>query len=123
MALAILGPRLIPGGFFIGDPMKLIRYIATWFSVGTSGQSEAKYVAGTCYPVTDETKSHALQGVAEEIDAPADFDKAEAAATKAEAKAAEASDAAIAARELAEAAASAKSLTAEVAPAADAPQA
>jgi small subunit ribosomal protein S16 len=103
--------------------MKVIRYLLTWFEVGTSGQSEAKYVAGTCYPVTEETSRHVLQGVAEEVDAPDDVEKAEAAADKAEAKADAATATAESARDAAEVAAAAAQIAAAEQPAADAPAA
>lgn len=91
--------------------MKLIRYIASWFDVGAE-----KYAAGGYYPVTDETKQHVAQGVAEVVDAPEDADKAEAVADKAEAKLADAEASAAAAREAAEAAAAAQAIADAAAP-------
>lgn len=90
--------------------MKVIRYSATWFEVGLSSQSEAKFVAGEFYPVTDESKSHIAQGIAEEIDAPEDAEKADEKADKLAAKATDAADAADAAKAAAEAASAAKTL-------------
>ncbi len=82
---------------------KVIRYTKTYHEVGIGGQSAPKYVAGQCYPVTDETERHVTHGIAEEVDAPADPDKADAAVAKAEARAAEAAGQADAARAAAEA--------------------
>lgn len=74
--------------------MKLIRYIESWFEVGTHGASEAKFEAGKHYPITDETQAHAARGIAEEVEVPDDVQKAEAAAETAEAKAEKAAAAA-----------------------------
>lgn len=93
--------------------MKLIKYLETWFDVGLSGHSEAKYTAGRFYPITGETTAHVARGIAEEVDAPADAEKADAAAEKAEAKAKEATAAADAAK----ASAAAATAAAELAPA------
>jgi hypothetical protein len=92
--------------------MKVIRYSASWFETDVTGTSRAKYEAGKCYPVTDETQQHVLHGIAEEVDAPDDVEKAEAAAESAEAKAAKAAAAAVAARAAADAAAAAEAMTA-----------
>jgi hypothetical protein len=93
--------------------MKLIRYIASWFHVGASGASEAKYEAGKFYAQSEETLRHVAHGIAELVDAPDDADKAAAAAESAEAKAAKATEAAEAARAAADAATAA---AAQVAP-------
>jgi hypothetical protein len=84
--------------------MQLIRYLVTWFHVTPAGHSEAKFEAGKHYPVTDETKLHVAQGIAEVVDAPDDAEKAAAAAESAEARAAKAAEAAEAARAAADAA-------------------
>jgi hypothetical protein len=84
--------------------MQIVRYLSSWFHVGASGASEAKYEAGKHYPVTDETSRHIEHGIAELVDAPDDADKAAAAAESAEAKAAKAAEAAEAARAAADAA-------------------
>lgn len=85
--------------------MKLIKYLESWFDSG-----ECKYAAGSFYPVTDETKLHASRGVAEEVDAPEDVEKAEAIAGKAAEKADAAAAAANAAAALANAAAAAQQM-------------
>lgn len=81
--------------------MKVIRYNETWFDVGPSGTSEAKFVKGQVYPISNETKRHVEHGIAEEIDAPEDVDKAVAAAEKAAAAAVKAAEAADSARDTA----------------------
>src|SRR5262245_25212059 len=87
--------------FSTSDPMKLIRYLQTWFEVDMHGTSQAKFTAGCIYPITDESARHVELGIAEHIDAPEDLDKAVAAAEKAEAAAAKATEAADAARQTA----------------------
>lgn len=97
--------------------MKLIKYLASWFATDSTGNSVAKFEAGKFYPVTAESSSHVLQGVAEEVDAPEDYEKAIAAADKAAAKVDDAEAKAAEARAAAEAAAAAQALTAPDAPA------
>lgn len=92
--------------------MKVIRYSASWFETDVTGTSRAKFEAGKCYPVSDESQGHVLRGIAEEIDAPEDVEKAEAAAESAEAKAEKAAATADAARAAADAAAAADAMTA-----------
>lgn len=67
--------------------MKVIRYIASWFEVGPSGVSEARYKAGQCYPVTEETQRHVVTGAAEEIEASEEVQLAMEAAAKVKADA------------------------------------
>lgn len=92
--------------------MKVIRYTKTYHEVDATGSSRPKFEAGKCYPITDETSRHVVHGIAEEIDAPEDAEKAEAAAESAEAKAEKAAAAAEAARAAADAAAAAEAMTA-----------
>lgn len=96
--------------FFLGIPMKLIRFLLDWFEVGSNGSSEVKFAAGTHYAVTDETMGHVARDIAEVVDAPADADKASAMADKAEAKADDAQANADAARAAADAAAAAQTM-------------
>lgn len=93
--------------------MKLIRYTATFFDVNGGGNSYAKFEAGRCYPITDESARHVVQGIAEEIDAPEDAAKAETAAQRAQAAADRAQQAAEQARALADAAVVAQRLADE----------
>jgi hypothetical protein len=90
--------------------MKVVRYTQTWFEVGSSGSSEAKFAAGKVYAVTDETQRHITLGIAEVIDAPEDVDKVQAVAEKAQAAAAKAADAAADAKATAEVAAAASDI-------------
>lgn len=92
--------------------MKVIRYTKTYHEVDVTGSSHPKFEAGQCYPITDETQRHVIHGIAEEIDAPEDVEKAEAAAESAEAKAEKAAATADAARAAADAAAAADAMTA-----------
>jgi hypothetical protein len=92
--------------------MKLIRYLESWFHVTAGGGSQAKYEAGKFYPVTDETARHVAHGIAEEVDAPQDADKAQAVAESAEAKADKAAEIAADARDAAQAAAAAAEISA-----------
>lgn len=92
--------------------MKVIRYSASWFETDVTGTSRAKFEAGKFYPVTEETQRHVIHGIAEEVDAPDDVEKAEAAAESAEAKAEKAAAAADTARAAADAAAAADAMTA-----------
>lgn len=88
--------------------MKVVKFTASWFEV-QNGASVEKFQAGSFYPVTDETKIHVARGIAEEVDAPADPEKAIAAADDATAKAEKAAAAATAAQAAARAAAAAAS--------------
>lgn len=88
--------------------MQLVKYTLTWFHVVGSGASVPLYEAGKLYPVTDETRRHVGQGIAELVEAPDDLTKAESAAKRAEALAAKAAAAAEEARALADAAAAAQ---------------
>ena len=94
--------------------MRLVKYNTTWFHV-VSGTSLPKYVAGAFYPVTDETRAHVGQGIAEEVEVPKDATQAETAAQKAEAAAARAQALAEQARDAADAAVEAKRLADEIA--------
>lgn len=87
--------------------MKVIRFSASWYETDTAGNSRAKYEAGRCYPVSEETQRMVLRDIAEEIDAPDDAEKAAAAADKAEASAAKAVETAADARTVADIAAAA----------------
>lgn len=92
--------------------MKVIRYTKTYHEVDGTGSSRPKFEVGMCYPITDETQRHVIHGIAEEIDAPEDVEKAEAAAESAVAKAEKAASAAGTARAAADAAAAADAMTA-----------
>lgn len=78
--------------------MKVIRFTASWHETDNAGNSRPKYEAGRCYPVNEETKHMIARGIAEEIDAPDDAEKAAAAADKAQAIASKAAEAAAEAR-------------------------
>ena len=102
--------------------MKVIHYLASWYHTVYDGSSVAKYEAGKCYPVTDESLTHVAQGIAEEVDAPDDVEAAQAAADKAQVKVEKAVDAALDAEVAARAAEAAQEIAAaaDAAPAADA---
>lgn len=50
--------------------MKAIRFLADFFAVGGSGDSQVKYAKGQTYPVDDETQRQVAAGIAEEVDVP-----------------------------------------------------
>ena len=85
--------------------MQVARYLSTWWHC-PAGASVPQYLAGSIHPLTDETRSHIAQGVAELVEAPDDVEsaakraeRAHAAVEKAKAAAAEATAAAEAAVE------------------------
>lgn len=95
--------------------MKVIKYTQSCFATNAHGVSEEKFKAAGFYPVTDESSKHVRRGIAVEIDAPDDVEKAILAAEKAAAAADKALAAAGAAAEraaAAQAAAAAESGTA-----------
>lgn len=103
--------------------MKVIRYTQSWFEVDSTGSSRAKFEAGKCYPISEETTRHVDRGIAEVVDAPEDAEKAEAVAEKAEAKADEAKTKADEARAAATAAVDAQAIADAAAPQAETPAA
>ena len=50
--------------------MKAIRFLADFYTVGGSGDSQVKYARGQTYPVDDETQRQVAAGIAEEVDVP-----------------------------------------------------
>lgn len=50
--------------------MKAIRFLADFYAVGGSGDSQVKYARGQTYPVDDETQRQVAAGIAEEVDVP-----------------------------------------------------
>lgn len=50
--------------------MKAIRFLADFYAVGGSGDSQVKYAKGQTYPVNDETQRQVTAGIAEEVDVP-----------------------------------------------------
>jgi hypothetical protein len=54
-------------GFFMGDVMQLVRYLADWFHC-PAGSSIVKYASGQSYAQNDETLAHVAAGIAELVD-------------------------------------------------------
>jgi hypothetical protein len=50
--------------------MKMIRFLANFYAVGGTGDSQVKYAQGETYPADDETLRQVAAGIAEEIDVP-----------------------------------------------------
>ena len=50
--------------------MKAIRFLADFYAVGGSGDSQVKYAKGQTYPVDEETQRQVAAGIAEEVDMP-----------------------------------------------------
>lgn len=50
--------------------MQQVQFNATWFAVDGGGNSRAKFHAGQCYPVSDETMAHVSSGIAEVTEVP-----------------------------------------------------
>lgn len=48
--------------------MKAIRFLADFYAVGGSGDSQVKYAKGQTYSVDDETQRQVAAGIAEEVD-------------------------------------------------------
>jgi hypothetical protein len=90
--------------------MQIAHFLLSHFAVDGSGNSFAKFVAGSYYELNDETRHQVLVGAAEIIDAPADYETAQEKADKAVAKAAAAQESADAAVALANASAAAEEL-------------
>ena len=103
---------------------RVIRFNSTFFHV-VGGESLPQFIAGEYYAVDEETQRHVAMGIAEEIDAPDDADKAIPQAGKLQDKAADVAAAAHDAQVLAEAAQAAEAIAAQeaAAPATDSPPA
>jgi hypothetical protein len=84
--------------------MQVVRITNSHFEVDNSGSSHEVFKGGAFYPQTEASLRQVALGNGDLVDAPADPEKAVAAAEAAEAKAEKAADAAAAAREAADAA-------------------
>lgn len=95
--------------------MKVVRITHSWFETNSFGNREEKFSAGAILPLNEATQRQVDLLNAEVIEAPDDYEKAEAAALKAEERAATASAAADHARDAADAAAAVEQAKVEAA--------